>query len=243
MAGFEGVLATRRFGYGFCWLPVSALGLALTWQARICFHHSCESDLFQVTPRAQGCTYVCVPRVLVGETLDKFRPTPYGDAKAYGPTTSACMINENTPVASLPPSKPFGRLFAPFCQQRLAAPSRVSPLLVACCALCPLSGLFGSVVLQRTLLFDLQRCHTYGAHFSVCFIYFSYRSTPGGSDFSFKGLLISLKHVIVGTTSGMKTIIATWRSTKLNRRRSRMHTAESDYHGAPQPIDRTLPTL
>lgn len=48
MAGFEGVLVTRRFGYGGFWLPMSALGLALTWQARICFHHSCESDLFQV---------------------------------------------------------------------------------------------------------------------------------------------------------------------------------------------------
>lgn len=50
MAGFEGVLATRRLGYGCWWLPMSALGLALTWQARICFHHSCESDLFQVRP-------------------------------------------------------------------------------------------------------------------------------------------------------------------------------------------------
>lgn len=54
MAGFEGVLATRRLGYGRCWLPMSALGLALTWQARICFHHSCESDLFQV----RNTTYV-----------------------------------------------------------------------------------------------------------------------------------------------------------------------------------------
>eukprot|EP00903_Cladosiphon_okamuranus_P022077 g20303.t2 len=47
MAGFEGVLVTRRLGYGCLWLPMSALGLALTWQARICFRHSCESDLFQ----------------------------------------------------------------------------------------------------------------------------------------------------------------------------------------------------
>lgn len=49
VAAFEGVLATWRLGYGRWWLPMSALGLALTLQARICFHHSCESDLFQVS--------------------------------------------------------------------------------------------------------------------------------------------------------------------------------------------------
>ncbi|CAM9121074.1 unnamed protein product, partial [Scytosiphon promiscuus] len=47
MAGYESVRATRSLGYGRCWLPMAAFGLALTWQARICFHHSCESDLFQ----------------------------------------------------------------------------------------------------------------------------------------------------------------------------------------------------
>ncbi|CAM9270584.1 unnamed protein product [Hapterophycus canaliculatus] len=47
VAGFEGVRVTRRLGYERWWLPMAAFGLALTWQARICFHHSCESDLFQ----------------------------------------------------------------------------------------------------------------------------------------------------------------------------------------------------
>ncbi|CAM9494503.1 unnamed protein product, partial [Ectocarpus fasciculatus] len=49
LAGMEGVLATHRLGYGRCWMLMAALGLALTWQARKCFHHSCESDLFQAS--------------------------------------------------------------------------------------------------------------------------------------------------------------------------------------------------
>lgn len=55
LVGMEGVLATHRLGYGRCWLPVAALGLALTWQARKCFHHSCESDLFQASFNINFC--------------------------------------------------------------------------------------------------------------------------------------------------------------------------------------------
>lgn len=48
MAALEGVLATRDLGYGGGWLSLAAVGLALPFQARRCYHHSCESDLFQV---------------------------------------------------------------------------------------------------------------------------------------------------------------------------------------------------
>lgn len=83
MAGFEGVLATRRLGYGCCWLPMSALGLALAWQARICFHHSCESDLFQARqPYAQSSTvFSHVPRALIGQSPD---------GRAAPPLSSGC---------------------------------------------------------------------------------------------------------------------------------------------------------
>ena len=48
MAALEGVLTTRDLGYGGAWLSLAAVGLALPLQARRCYHHSCESDLFQV---------------------------------------------------------------------------------------------------------------------------------------------------------------------------------------------------
>ena len=52
MAALEGVLATRDLGYGDGWLSLAAVGLALPFQAKRCYHHSCESDLFQVRQAA-----------------------------------------------------------------------------------------------------------------------------------------------------------------------------------------------
>lgn len=48
IAAVEGVIATRRLGYGCKWQTLAVLRLAMPMQATVCFHHSCESDLFQV---------------------------------------------------------------------------------------------------------------------------------------------------------------------------------------------------
>lgn len=48
MAALEDVAATRRLGYDKRWQLFAAVGLALPFESRRCFYHSCESDLFQV---------------------------------------------------------------------------------------------------------------------------------------------------------------------------------------------------
>lgn len=75
IAALEGLMATRRLGYGWRWLTLATARLALPLQARRCFHHSCESDLFQASflPHV-SLQYIgsCVPLFIVP---DLFRAT------------------------------------------------------------------------------------------------------------------------------------------------------------------------
>lgn len=106
VAGFEGVLATRRYGYGCCWLPMAALGLALTWQARICFHHSCESDLFQVWQRTQR---IYALRALIGENpTDVLRPPSSGCEGPWSKGLRHARSMSTRPLRPLAGSKPLG---------------------------------------------------------------------------------------------------------------------------------------
>lgn len=112
MAGFEGVLATRRLGYGSLWLPISALGLALTWQARICFHHSCESDLFQV--RSRGRRGPCPPNLDRPATHTHTAPlrplSPSVDFRHFV-NSDKRSLRESSRSRSSPKSCSIGRLF------------------------------------------------------------------------------------------------------------------------------------
>lgn len=49
IAAVDGFAATRRLGYDCKWQAFAGARLAMPMQARICFTHSCESDLFQAS--------------------------------------------------------------------------------------------------------------------------------------------------------------------------------------------------
>lgn len=102
-AGFEGILATRRLGYGCSCLPMAALGLALAWQTKICYHHSCESDLFQVRPRTQG--HLCVPQALMGANLTGVLRLPFMRMRCQGLRFADCGMQMTDEQKS--PSPPW----------------------------------------------------------------------------------------------------------------------------------------